>query len=157
MQGLVFNRHLGVSHGQSAGCGTRTMEQNLLPFEKTAAGLLLSWAWRGCTASRARRSRLPCRARSPCRDHQDEDQEGVSFFLHSRCQTVDLRICVLSLLSNAEKVYSDHVFFFSYMQPQQVGGVLNMWSDADALSKVNCMVVLECCVDYTRLTSNTFS
>lgn len=32
---------------------------------------------------------------------------------------------------------SDHVFFFSYTQPQQAGGVLNMWSDADALAKVN--------------------
>lgn len=32
---------------------------------------------------------------------------------------------------------SDHVFFFSYTQPQQKGGVLNMWSDADALAKIN--------------------
>lgn len=31
----------------------------------------------------------------------------------------------------------DHVFFFSYTQPQQKGGVLSMWSDADALAKVN--------------------
>ena len=27
--------------------------------------------------------------------------------------------------------------FFSYTQPQQTGEVLNMWSDADALAKVN--------------------
>lgn len=34
--------------------------------------------------------------------------------------------------------FSDHVFFFSYTQPQQKGGVIGMWSDADALAKVNC-------------------
>ncbi|KAI1609398.1 hypothetical protein EDD37DRAFT_640460 [Exophiala viscosa] len=31
----------------------------------------------------------------------------------------------------------DHVFFFSYMQPVQKGGVLNMWSDAEELTRVN--------------------
>ena len=31
----------------------------------------------------------------------------------------------------------DFVFFFSYTQPRQTGGVLSMWSDADALAKVN--------------------
>lgn len=34
---------------------------------------------------------------------------------------------------------SDHVFFFSYMQPRQKGGILSMWSDADALADVNGM------------------
>lgn len=33
----------------------------------------------------------------------------------------------------------DYIFFFSYMQPQQEGSVLGMWSDADALAEVNCM------------------
>jgi hypothetical protein len=33
--------------------------------------------------------------------------------------------------------HSDHVFFFSYTQPDQKGGVLGMWSDADALAKIN--------------------
>ena len=32
---------------------------------------------------------------------------------------------------------SDHVFFFSYMQTTQKGGILSMWSDADALADVN--------------------
>lgn len=40
--------------------------------------------------------------------------------------------------SCADMQHSDHVFFFSYTQPQQKGGVLGMWSDADALAKVNC-------------------
>ncbi|KAJ5082886.1 hypothetical protein N7532_011929 [Penicillium argentinense] len=31
----------------------------------------------------------------------------------------------------------DHVFFFSYMQTQQKGNVLGMWSDASALADVN--------------------
>lgn len=38
----------------------------------------------------------------------------------------------------ANCLYRDHVFFFSYTQPQQKGGLLGMWSDADALAKVNC-------------------
>lgn len=33
----------------------------------------------------------------------------------------------------------DHVFFFSYVQPKQEGGVGGMWSDADALAEVNGM------------------
>ena len=35
-------------------------------------------------------------------------------------------------------MFRDHVFFFSYTQPQQKGGVLSMWSDADAMAEVNC-------------------
>ncbi|KAL4974924.1 hypothetical protein BDW66DRAFT_152384 [Aspergillus desertorum] len=31
----------------------------------------------------------------------------------------------------------DYVLFFSYMQPQQDGNVLGMWSDAEALTKIN--------------------
>ncbi|KXT03399.1 hypothetical protein AC579_3967 [Pseudocercospora musae] len=31
----------------------------------------------------------------------------------------------------------DYVFFFSYTQPRQKGGVLGMWADADALAEVN--------------------
>lgn len=34
---------------------------------------------------------------------------------------------------------SDHVFFFSYMQTEQKGSVLGMWSDASALAELNCM------------------
>lgn len=40
---------------------------------------------------------------------------------------------------NIKKV--DHVFFFSYTQPDQKGGVLGMWSDADALAKVNADLI----------------
>ncbi|KAK5226439.1 hypothetical protein LTR47_009117 [Exophiala xenobiotica] len=35
----------------------------------------------------------------------------------------------------------DHVFFFSYMQPAQKGGILGMWSDADELTKVNASLL----------------
>lgn len=35
-------------------------------------------------------------------------------------------------------VHSDYVFFFAYLQPQQKGEVLGMWSDAEELAKVNC-------------------
>ncbi|CAK7231712.1 hypothetical protein SCUCBS95973_008011 [Sporothrix curviconia] len=40
-----------------------------------------------------------------------------------------------SLKGRVDKV--DYVFFFSYMQPQQKGGTLNMWSDAEELAKIN--------------------
>lgn len=33
----------------------------------------------------------------------------------------------------------DHVFFFSYVQPKQKGGIGGMWEDADALAEVNCL------------------
>lgn len=36
---------------------------------------------------------------------------------------------------------SDHVFFFSYVQPAQKGGVLGMWSNADELAKVNADLI----------------
>ncbi|KAL4992092.1 hypothetical protein BDW68DRAFT_150493 [Aspergillus falconensis] len=39
------------------------------------------------------------------------------------------------LRENIPKV--DYVFFFSYMQPQQEGNVLGMWSDAEGLTKIN--------------------
>lgn len=35
----------------------------------------------------------------------------------------------------------DHVFFFSYVQPSQQGGVTSMWSDADALADVNTRLI----------------
>ncbi|KAL5001184.1 hypothetical protein BDV10DRAFT_192384 [Aspergillus recurvatus] len=34
-------------------------------------------------------------------------------------------------------VHRDYVFFFSYMQPQQEGNVLGMWSDAEGLTNIN--------------------
>ena len=41
-----------------------------------------------------------------------------------------------------EKVdHVDHVFFFSYVQPTQKGGVTGMWSDADALAEVNTKLI----------------
>ncbi|KAL4813949.1 hypothetical protein BDW67DRAFT_192585 [Aspergillus spinulosporus] len=39
------------------------------------------------------------------------------------------------LRENIPKV--DYIFFFSYMQPEQEGSVLGMWSDAEGLTKVN--------------------
>ncbi|XMA16762.1 hypothetical protein WAI453_009553 [Rhynchosporium graminicola] len=38
-------------------------------------------------------------------------------------------------------VHVDHVFFFSYMQPSQKGGILSMWSDADILADVNAKLL----------------
>jgi nucleoside-diphosphate-sugar epimerase len=38
----------------------------------------------------------------------------------------------------SEKLCSDHVFFFSYVQPVQKGNILGMWSNADELAKANC-------------------
>lgn len=35
----------------------------------------------------------------------------------------------------------DHVFFFSYVQPTQKGGVTGMWSDADALAEINTSLI----------------
>ncbi|KIW44375.1 uncharacterized protein PV06_05389 [Exophiala oligosperma] len=35
----------------------------------------------------------------------------------------------------------DYVFFFSYMQPSQEGGILGMWSNADALAEVNASLL----------------
>ncbi|CAK7235566.1 hypothetical protein SBRCBS47491_009336 [Sporothrix bragantina] len=40
-----------------------------------------------------------------------------------------------SLKGRVDKV--DYVFFFSYMQPKQKGGTLNMWSDAEELATIN--------------------
>ncbi|KAK5175839.1 uncharacterized protein LTR77_000979 [Saxophila tyrrhenica] len=48
----------------------------------------------------------------------------------------------------------DHVFFFSYTQPQQKGGLLGMWSDADALAKVNCTFLLFTPTPSTPLTTS---
>jgi hypothetical protein len=36
----------------------------------------------------------------------------------------------------------DYAFFFSYMQPEQKGNILGMWSNADALAEVNCKLTL---------------
>ena len=59
--------------------------------------------------------------------------------LFQRCLIIVSDRLSMYMCSNlANSVDRDHVFFFSYMQPQQKGGVLNMWSDADALAKVNC-------------------
>ncbi|CAI7607401.1 unnamed protein product [Penicillium pancosmium] len=54
------------------------------------------------------------------------------------------------LKENVQKI--DHVFFFSYMQTQQKGSVLEMWSDASALAEVNSKL-LSNFLDGLRLTS----
>lgn len=41
------------------------------------------------------------------------------------------------MVLNPDGGCSDYVFFFSYAQPKQQGGVTGMWSDAEALVDVN--------------------
>lgn len=38
---------------------------------------------------------------------------------------------------DADRFCRDCVFFFSYVQPKQKGGVGGMWQDADELADVN--------------------
>lgn len=45
-------------------------------------------------------------------------------------------------------VRRDHVFFFSYVQPKQKGGVGGMWREADELAEVNGMSLLICSLSH---------
>ncbi|KIX06599.1 uncharacterized protein Z518_04575 [Rhinocladiella mackenziei CBS 650.93] len=88
------------------------------------------------SAAPERWSKIYCASRRPPPDYFfSELGEGASRVKHVEA---DFLSTPASLAETLKKIpHVDYVFFFSYMQPQQKGNVLGMWSNADELAKVN--------------------
>ncbi|KAL1890770.1 hypothetical protein Sste5346_008095 [Sporothrix stenoceras] len=88
-------------------------------------------------AAPQRWKKIYCLSRRPPPSNFFEDLgEGAKLIEHIPVDFLsDPEKIAESLKGRVNKV--DYVFFFSYMQPKQQGGTLNMWSDAEALAKIN--------------------
>ncbi|OAA65377.1 NAD(P)-binding domain protein [Niveomyces insectorum RCEF 264] len=81
--------------------------------------------------------KIYCLSRRPPPDNFFEDLgEGAQRVEHISVDFLAAPAKIAEALKGkVDKV--DHVFFFSYMQPQQTGDILNMWSDAEELATIN--------------------
>ncbi|PVH72836.1 NAD(P)-binding protein [Cadophora sp. DSE1049] len=92
-------------------------------------------------AALERWEKIYCLSRRPPPDYFfDGLGEGASRVKHVSADFLDEPENIAKTLKELIS-HVDHVFFFSYMQPTQKGGILSMWSDADALADVNAKLI----------------
>ncbi|KAL4928355.1 SDR family oxidoreductase [Aspergillus undulatus] len=133
------------SHGPFHGLPTypQTPElSNLTAVVTGANGLSGYHMVRVLAAAPERWSKIYCLSRrEPPSNFFSDLGEGAARVEHISVDfTSETGDIALRLKERVSKV--DYVFFFSYMQPQQEGNVLGMWSDAEALTKINSTLLI---------------
>ncbi|KAH8697578.1 hypothetical protein BGW36DRAFT_407565 [Talaromyces proteolyticus] len=91
-------------------------------------------------AAPERWSKIYCLSRrTPPSNFFDDLGEGAKRVEHISVDLLGEQSSIANRLKVIQKV--DYVFFFAYMQPQQEGQVLGMWSDADELARINATLI----------------